>query len=332
MSLHAAGLNHGRRCHQPYTLSTLELQTVRMTTYSRDVLYPPPVLPGDTLRIVAPSGPFDKTLFYRALAWLGQRYRVIWSRGILERRGYLAGSDQRRLDELNEALRDPHARAVIAARGGYGATRICAAADFASLARHPKWCVGFSDFTALHLEALRAGVASLHAPNLAALGRGDAAARADFLQALEHPLAPRTFAGLDVLRPGRAAGILVGGNLTLLFTAAASGQLELPRGAILFFEEVNEAPYRLDRMLTALASSGRLDALAGLCMGDLAGDAEHAAQRAARDVVIDCLGHLGVPLLAGLPIGHGLVNRPLPLGVPARIDGALGTLTVNSSA
>lgn len=297
-----------------------------------NVLYPPPIVPGDTLRIVAPSGPFDKTLFYRGLAWLGERYRVVWTRGMLERRGYLAGTDQRRLDELNEALADPSTRALIAVRGGYGATRICPRADFSALRRYPKWCVGFSDFTAIHLEALRAGVASLHAPNLTGLGRGDAAARQSWLEALEAPLARRAFTGLDVLCPGSASGPLVGGNLTLLFTAAASGTLALPRGAILFFEEVNEAPYRIDRMLTALATSGQLRELGGVCIGDVAADGAHAVRRAGLDAVLDGLGELGVPVLAGLPVGHGARNEPLTLGVPALLDGGRGALVVNPDA
>ncbi len=292
------------------------------------MLYPPPVQPGDTLRIVAPSGPFDKTLFYRGLAWLGERYRVVWNRGMLERRGYLAGSDERRLEELDQALRDPTARALIAVRGGYGATRICPRADFAALARHPKWCVGFSDFTALHLEALRLGVASLHAANLVGLGRSDAAARELWLDALERPLARRSFENLAVLSPGRAHGTLVGGNLTLLFTAAASGQLTLPPRSILFLEEVNEAPYRIDRMLTALCASGRLQLVAGVCLGDLAPDGQHEARSAAHGAVLDGLGSLGVPIVAGLPMGHGLVNQPLPLGVPALLDATRGSLTV----
>jgi muramoyltetrapeptide carboxypeptidase len=271
-------------------------------------------------------------LFYRGLAWLGERYRVIWTRGMLERRGYLAGSDRRRLDELNQALSDPTARALVAVRGGYGATRICPVADFSALERYPKWCVGFSDFTAIHLEALRAGVASLHAPNLTALGRGDAAARQSWLEALEAPLSRREFSGLDVLRAGRASGTLVGGNLTLLFTAAASGQLELPADAILFFEEVNEAPYRIDRMLTALCCSGKLRPVRGVCLGDLAADGSHAVRRAALDAVLDCLGDLGVPILAGLPVGHGARNQPLPLGVPALLDGSRAALIVNPDA
>jgi muramoyltetrapeptide carboxypeptidase len=305
---------------------------MRTTAYSIRVLYPPPVSPGDRLRIVAPSGPFDKTLFYRGLAWLAQRYRVVWNRRLFERRGYLAGDDRQRLDELNEALRDPSARALVAVRGGYGATRICPDADFAALRAHPKWCVGFSDFTALHLEATRVGVASLHAANLTGLGRGDAEARADWAETLESPLSMRVFAGLEPLYPGSAAGVLAGGNLTLLFTAAASGRLVLPDRCVLFFEEVNEAPYRIDRMLTALRASGKLSPVVGVCVGDLVDDGRHAAQRATLEAVHDCLAPLGVPILAGLPVGHGRRNRSLPLGVACELRaprGQLGTLVIS---
>jgi len=277
------------------------------------------------VRIIAPSGPFDRTLFFRALGWLGQRYRLIWDRSCLEREGYLAGKDSRRLAELDAALRDPVARAVVAARGGYGATRISHLADFSSLARHPKWCVGFSDVTALHLEALRAGVASLHAPNLAALGRGDEQVRQEWLRALEQPLAPRVFPSLLTLAPGRARGVLAGGNLTLLLCSAASGRLRLPDGCLLFFEEVSEAPYRIDRMLTSLLTSGQLDHVAGFCIGDLSAD---GSTHATLEVVRERLSPLGVPILAGLPIGHGKVNRCLPLGVPAQLEA--GELSLNS--
>lgn len=268
---------------------------------------------------MAPSGPFDKTLFYRGLAWLAERYRVVWSRGALERCGYLAGDDRRRLDELNEALRDPDARAVVAVRGGYGATRICHDADFSALTTFPKWCVGFSDFTALHLELARLGIASLHAANVTGLGRSDAETRADWRAAVEAPLATRRYSGLEPLRGGNAAGVLAGGNLTLLFTAAASGRLSLPAPCILFFEEVNEAPYRIDRMLTALRTSGRLSGVTGVCVGDLTDDGRVASQRAALAAVCDCLAPLGVPLFAGLPVGHGRTNRALPLGVPCEL-------------
>ena len=250
---------------------------------------------------------------------------------MLERRGYLAGDDPRRLAELNDALCDPSARAIVAVRGGYGSTRICHDARFDALREHPKWCVGFSDFTALHLEAARVGVASLHAPNLTALGRGDAVARDVWIDALERPLARRCYSGLAALAPGAANGVLVGGNLTLLFTAAASGRLTLPDGCLLFFEEVHEAPYRIDRMLTALRLSGRLANVAGFCVGDLTGDGQPDTQRRCEQVVGECLGPLGVPILAGVPVGHGLINQPLPLGVFAHVSAKLG-LIINPDA
>src|SRR4051812_15928815 len=138
---------------------------------------------------------------------------------MFERDGFLAGSDERRRDELSRALEAPHVAAIIAARGGYGITRIASEVDFGALRRSPKWLIGFSDVTALHVEALSVGVASLHAHHAAGLGRGDAHAREHWRAALESPLAPRTLGGLALL-PGRVRGPLVGGNLTVLFTCA----------------------------------------------------------------------------------------------------------------
>ncbi len=272
--------------------------------------------------MIAPSGPFDRALFFRALGWLSERYRVVWTRGALERKGYLAGDDERRLRELDEALRDPEAGAIIAARGGFGATRISDCADFQSLARYPKWCVGFSDFTALHVEAARVHVASLHAPNLIGFGRADERARLDWLDALERPLARRSFGPLSRLSPGGATGPIFGGNLSLLFCAAAAGRLKLPERCILFLEEVNEAPYRIDRMLTGLVSGGHLRRAAAICIGDLVDDAttEPRRQVDALAAAAGCLTRLGVPVVAGLPIGHGRINRAIPCGAPAWLN------------
>src|SRR5690606_10273531 len=137
---------------------------------------PPPLRPGDRVRIIAPSGPFDRALLLRGAGWLAERYRVEFDGGIFSRQGFLAGSDARRLGELDAALRTPELGAVISARGGYGLSRIVYQADLAALRRYPKWIVGFSDVTALHLEASRVGVMSMHAHNAAGLGRADATA------------------------------------------------------------------------------------------------------------------------------------------------------------
>ncbi len=281
---------------------------------------PPPLCPGDRVRIIAPSGPFDRTLLLRGAGWLAERYRVEFDRGIFAREGFLAGSDARRLAELDAALRCPDLRAVICARGGYGLSRIVYRADLGALRRRPKWIVGFSDATALHLEASRAGVMSMHAHNAAGLGRADATARARWVAALEEPERPRRYEHLAIWKRGRARGPIVGGNLTLVFTAAAAGKLDLPWGCLLLLEDVTESSYRIDRMLTALLTSGQLDRIAAVLVGELTDCPAGPHGVSPEQVLQERLGGLGVPVAAGLPVGHGRHNDPLPLGMEAELD------------
>jgi len=290
------------------------------------VQFPPAVRPGDTLRVVAPSGPFDRTLALSGMAWLGQRYRVRFDWSMFQKKGFLAGPDERRAGELERALADDESRVVLAARGGYGLTRILHRADLAPLAARPKWVVGFSDVTALHVECARLGVASIHAHNCAGLGRGDARARAAFLDVLEAPTRQRVHDGLETWRAGRAEGTLFGGNLTVLFTLAAAGRLFVPDGAVLVLEDVTESAYRIDRMLTALLVGGAFDRVAAVVVGDLTDCPEGPHGVPAIDAVRERLGELGVPMLAGLRFGHDRQNVPLVLGSPARVE--LGRLTL----
>src|SRR5262245_61567717 len=122
------------------------------------LIVPPPLLPGARIAVIAPSSPFDRTLVMRGMGFLSERYRVSFDRDLFARRGYLAGSDERRLAELDARLRDPELGAVLVARGGYGLGRIAHQADWGALRAAPKWLVGFSDATVLHAEALAAGV------------------------------------------------------------------------------------------------------------------------------------------------------------------------------
>jgi muramoyltetrapeptide carboxypeptidase len=290
---------------------------------------PPPLSPGATVRVIAPASPFDRTLALSGIAFLGERYRVEYDWGMFERDGFLAGSDERRRSELAEARAAPHVGAVIAARGGYGITRIASDVDFAALRAAPKWLVGFSDVTALHVEALRAGVASLHAHHAAGLGRGDARARARWLDALERPLARRALRGIT-LRRGSARGPLVGGNLTVLFTCAVTGRLRLPPGAILALEDVTEASYRIDRMLSALRVGGHLSGVAGIVLGGFTDCPPGPHGVTVERVVERELGALGVPVLGALPFGHDLPNEPLLLGPDATLDADSGQLILGS--
>lgn len=278
------------------------------------------------MRVIAASSPFDRALFYRGVGFLAERYRVEIAKGTLDRTGFLAGSDETRLRALDEALLDDGVRAVIAARGGYGALRIAHRARWDVLARHPKWLVGFSDVTSLHLEALRVGVCSLHADNAGGLGRGDAHARARFVHGLELPASSRPFFGLSTLRGGQTEGPLMGGNLTVLFSAHAAGRLRVPDGAVLFLEDVTEASYRIDRMLTALRLSGALERVSGVVLGDFT-DCSPAPHGVPVEAVLEeRLGELGIPVARGLPAGHGRLNHPLLLGATVSLDASAGNL------
>jgi muramoyltetrapeptide carboxypeptidase len=214
------------------------------------------------VRIVAPSGPFDRALFWRGVGWLGGHYRVEFDRSVFSRSGFLAGSDERRAEELNRALRDP-VRAIVTARGGYGLSRIIDRVDLAALLESPKWLVGFSDATMLHVALARLNIASMHAHNVCGLGRADAHARSRWMAALETPHACRIVSGLQTWQSGSASGRLFGGNLTVLHTCAAAGRLRVPDGSVLVIEDVTESSYRLDRMLTTLAAAGALSSRGG---------------------------------------------------------------------
>jgi muramoyltetrapeptide carboxypeptidase len=290
------------------------------------VIVPKPLQAGDAVRVISPSGPFDRALVLRGLGWLSSRYRVTFDPGLFERSGYLAGPDARRITELNLALRDRDARAILATRGGYGLTRIAHAADVGALREDPKWLVGFSDITALHVEASRVGIGSLHAANVAGLGRGDTATRAEFITALERPDAPRRFTGLRCLRGGTATGAVFGGNLTVLFACAAAGRLVVKPESILLIEDVGEAPYRIDRMLSALLASGTLDGVTGVLVGDFVDAPPGKYGVSVDDVLAERLGALGVPVVSGFPVGHGRANVPVHLGLPAEIDANAGAV------
>jgi muramoyltetrapeptide carboxypeptidase len=296
------------------------------------VIFPPPLEPGDTVAVVAPASPFEPVLAWVGMGWLAKRYRVRFDRGLFDRAGYLAGDDARRRSELVRALEDPRVKAVIAARGGYGALRFTPGIDWNLLAERPRWLVGFSDITALHVEASRVGVASIHGPHVTSLGRGDARTRDAFVRALEHPLAPRVFRDLPALSGGAASGPLYGGNLTLLHACAAAGRLSIPEGAVVLLEDVTERPYRIDRMLASLAAGGHLARASAVLLGEFVQCDPGPDRVPVERVLADHLTRLGVPVVAGLPVGHGLRNEPVVLGIWARVEASSGSASVTLGA
>lgn len=305
------------------------------------VTRPPALRPGDVVRVVTPSGPPRPerlTAGLELLAAWGLDAQVTPS--VHDRHGYLAGTDEARLAEFNAALRDPSVRAVFCARGGYGVTRIIDGVDWAALRADPKPVVGYSDITALHMAGYgRAGVAGVHGPVLASFHTpedADGPVIAALRDALftGDPVVVKT-AGHEPtgrLTSGASAGTgpLLGGNLSLIVDAVGTPTALDHTGAVLLIEEINEEPYRVDRALTQLRRAGALDGLAGVALGNFTNCADEWKVDVV-DVVGEFLAGLGVPVVGGLPIGHGIRQETVPYGTTATVDPLTGTLTVEAA-
>lgn len=292
---------------------------------------PPALTSGARIAVVAPSSPFDRADFDMGIERLGRRYDVRYGEALFARDGYLAGDDERRARELLEALRDPDVRAIVAARGGYGATRILHRILPREVAGARKLLVGFSDVTALHAAWARAGVRSIHGPMVAALGRCGEDMVDRWVAAVEGT-PPDPLTGLRAIRPGEARGPLVGGNLAVLAALVGTAHAPPLDGCVLFLEDVGERPYRVDRMLTTLRHAGWLDRVAAVALGAFT-DARPGPDGMDIDQVLEeRLGSLAVPVVAGMPAGHVDDNLELPLGAPVRVDGNSGRITFEESA
>lgn len=291
------------------------------------MIFPSPLEPGDSVAVVAPSGPFDRAAALAGIAWLARRYRVIYGKTLFARDGFLAGADRRRIAELQRAL-DADVQAVVAARGGYGLARIASLVDWRSALRRPKWLVGFSDFTILHAESWRRRLATMHAPMVCSLGGATLAARRQWIDTLEDPMRERRWEGLARWHGGRTVGRLVGGNLAILHSMAAAGRLELPKGAVVLLEDIGERPYRVDRMLTDLVAGGHLGRAGGVIVGDFTDCAAGPDGRTVEQVLRERLHALRVPVAAGFPSGHGKRNDAIVFGHRARLDAHRGVCTV----
>jgi muramoyltetrapeptide carboxypeptidase len=305
---------------------------------------------GDTVAIVAPaSAPPDPQNIDRSVAaieTLGFKPRL--APNVRKRKGFLAGTDRERAADLVKMFTAPDVRAILCLRGGYGTSRLIPLLDFAVLRRNPKILIGYSDITSLHCALLtRANLMSFHGPML-----NSDFVRKDFpeftLQSFLRTLTKPSPAGsirqgyhdktVSVLRRGRASGRLLGGNLSLLCATIGTPFQPPFRNRLLFLEDLDEPPYRFDRMLTHLINAGLLQQVAGIAIGinrDCV-DPHAATAREYRQTVEDVLAErllpLKVPVVIGLPFGHVPLNATLPIGARATLDGLKGDLVVTEAA
>jgi len=284
---------------------------------------PPALRPGDLIGVVAPGAAVEEAAVragVRLLETAGYRVRV--GPSVLKQAGYLAGSDADRLADLVAMFADPEVRAIMAARGGYGSGRLLPLFDPEIARQHPKIFVGYSDLTFL-LTALvqRAELVAFHGPMVGGLDRNHPGAAA-LLGLLTGDRAAWNMAADTIIQPGMAEGVIVGGCLSILVAALGTPYALDTAGRLLFIEDVNEKPYRIDRMLTQLRQAGKLDAVAGVIFGEMAGCTSGPNEAVTvHDVAREAFASARYPVVFGLSAGHGRGATTLPLGIRARLAG-----------
>ena len=284
--------------------------------------WPAPLQPGDRLLAIAPSGALpERDRLEAGLAlWRQRGYTVDLAEHVFERHGYLAGTDAQRAVDLQRGLGDQRYAGILCVRGGWGGARLLEHQPWPTQAS-PKWLVGFSDITSLLWAQVTQGQGGgVHGPLLITLDSEPPEYRQRLFDLLEgRPLPPLSG---DPWVTGTARGPLLPCNLTVATHLLGTALLPDLRGAILAIEDVGEAPYRIDRMLTHWRMSGALDQVAGIALGsfDLCEPDPERPGFTLEAVMRDRLTDLGIPVLAHLPFGHAVGNAALPVGAIATLQ------------
>lgn len=312
------------------------------------LIKPPRLNYGDTIGIIAPaSAPPEPKAIDRsveALERLGFRPKL--ATNARQRWGFLAGSDRERAADLMKMFTDRKVNAICCVRGGYGTARLLPLLDYQKIRANAKIFIGYSDITSLHCAFLvKANLISFHGPMLnSEFIKNDLPEFTieSFLETLMEPKPAGSIcrgqrSKIAVLRPGRVSGRLIGGNLSLLCTTLATPYQPSFKNKILFLEDLDEVPYRFDRMLTHLLNAGLLQQVAGIAIGtnkncfDPKAKGCREYRQSMEDVFRERLAPLKVPIIVGLPFGHVPLNATLPVGVKATLDAVKGDLVIEEA-
>ena len=292
------------------------------------MIKPPRLKPGATIGVAAISGPVEEPRLEAGLATLRARgYRLIEAPNLRRREGYLAGCDAERAAGYRTLLTDPAVEAIFFARGGYGAARALSLLDPEELSRHPKIHLGGSDLTAFFAFALeRAGLVTFYGPMVAVQMAGDGPLDWEAVLSGEEA-ATVEIPESDRVAPGVGEGSLVGGCLSLVASLCGTPEAVRAPGSVLFWEDVGEEIYRLDRMLTQLERSDTFDRLEAMVIGTIApGRAGAESPDAIRAWLTDRFAGSPFPVVTGFPAGHRSDTRTIPIGARVRVDADNGVV------
>ena len=285
---------------------------------------------GDTIGVITPASPMLVDRLEKGLDYLQKKgFRVLLGEHVYDSRGYLAGWDRDRVNDLHAMFANPEVRAVFSSRGGYGTPRILDLVDYDLIARNPKIFLGYSDLTAIQLAIWKhTGVVTYSGPMVAVeMGLGIDPFTEEFLWKTIGPeedgeLFPEAGTALQVLRPGKARGTLLGGCLSLITSLLGTPHFPDFSGAILILEDVGEEPYRIDRYLAQLRSVGVFEQVAGVILGEFLDcvPSGETPSLSIEEIISDYFGQLPVPVVTGFPYGHGPKKFTVPVGVEVELD------------
>ena len=282
---------------------------------------PPYLSPGDTIGIMCPSGFMPEEKYSTCIRVLKEwGYKVKEGSTLKSQYHYFSGTDEERLNDLQQMMDDDEVKAILFARGGYGLTRIIDSINFKKFKKRPKWIVGYSDITLLHCHILKQyKIPSLHAPMAAAFN--DGGQDNQYILSLKSALAGKK-ASIDIPfyqlnKMGQAIGKLVGGNLSLLAHITGTRSQVKMKGKILFIEDIGEYIYHIDRMMYQLKRSGQLDELAGLIVGGFTDmkDTVIPYGKEVYEMINDLVKEYTYPVCYHFPVGHQTENVALKVGV-----------------
>ncbi len=286
------------------------------------MIFPPYLRKGDFVAAISPSGCVEETALSSGVEILKSwDLKVKFGKHALIKSGRFAGTSSQRLADLQSALDDPKIKAIFCNRGGFGISHLLDRIDWSGFSKNPKWIIGYSDITALHFAIHQQGVASIHAMMTAALGKEEALTSLPLLRSfLFGTNAEWSFPITKNDHPLNTSGQIIGGNLSLITHLIGTKDFHLPKGKLLFIEEVGEPMYKIDRMLWQLKRAGVLENLSGLLLGYFTNISEQKDYSdSLEELILDLVAEYNLPVFFGFPSGHEFPHFPVIMGAQAEI-------------